>query len=247
MASDKEIRRLLALYFDGATTDAQEQELREFFARDTVPADLAYAKAMFGAFATTAADTCSFTDALLSERLLRRTEGEAECHPRQGRRVRLAALLTTVAAAVAVLCTLYLSDRRENTEIYCYLNGEPVTDIDIALRQVNMAERLLKAGVHSTATGADAIREAGRSLDALRTARNIMEHVKKAAEEVDSQEQPAGPAPRREWQATHPCGRTQPLPVIRRQLSRQIRQHSNPGHIRGHIKVTINYKQYIFP
>ncbi len=58
MASDKEIRRLLALYFDGATTDAQEQELREFFARDTVPADLAYAKAMFGAFATTAADTC---------------------------------------------------------------------------------------------------------------------------------------------------------------------------------------------
>ena len=46
MASDKEIRRLLALYFDGATTDAQEQELREFFARDTVPADLAYAKAM---------------------------------------------------------------------------------------------------------------------------------------------------------------------------------------------------------
>lgn len=37
------------------------------------------------------------------------------------------------------------------------------------------------------------------------------------------------------------------LPVIRRQLSRQIRQHSNPGHIRGHIKVTINYKQYIFP
>ena len=234
MASDKEIRRLLALYFDGATTDAQEQELREksarlaeldallnmdgkgrsapetvvdksarpsvleFFARDTVPADLAYAKAMFGAFATTAADTCSFTDALLSERLLRRTEGEAECHPRQGRRVRLAALLTTVAAAVAVLCTLYLSDRRENTEIYCYLNGEPVTDIDIALRQVNMAERLLKAGVHSTATGADAIREAGRSLDALRTARNIMEHVKKAAEEVDSQEQPAGPAPRSE-------------------------------------------------
>ena len=198
MASDKEIRRLLALYFDGATTDAQEQELREFFARDTVPADLAYAKAMFGAFATTAADTCSFTDALLSERLLRRTEGEAECHPRQGRRVRLAALLTTVAAAVAVLCTLYLSDRRENTEIYCYLNGEPVTDIDIALRQVNMAERLLKAGVHSTATGADAIREADRSLDALRTARNIMEHVKKAAEEVDSQEQPAGPAPRRE-------------------------------------------------
>ena len=192
MASDKEIRRLLALYFDGATTDAQEQELREFFARDTVPADLAYAKAMFGAFATTAADT------LLSERLLRRTEGEAECHPRQGRRARLAALLTTVAAAVAVLCTLYLSDRRENTEIYCYLNGEPVTDIDIALRQVNMAERLLKAGVHSTATGADAIREAGRSLDALRTARNIMEHVKKAAEEVDSQEQPAGPAPRRE-------------------------------------------------
>lgn len=114
------------------------------------------------------------------------------------REVRLAALLTTVAAAVAVLCTLYLSDRRENTEIYCYLNGEPVTDIDIALRQVNMAERLLKAGVHSTATGADAIREAGRSLDALRTARNIMEHVKKAAEEVDSQEQPAGPAPRRE-------------------------------------------------
>ena len=198
MASDKEIRRLLALYFDGATTDAQEQELREVFARDTVPADLAYAKAMFGAFATTAADTCSFTDALLSERLLRRTEGEAECHPRQGRRVRLAALLTTVAAAVAVLCTLYLSDRRENTEIYCYLNGEPVTDIDIALRQVNMAERLLKAGVHSTATGADAIREAGRSLDALRTARNIMEHVKKAAEEVDSQDQPAGPAPRRE-------------------------------------------------
>ena len=104
----------------------------------------------------------------------------------------------SVLAAVAVLCTLYLSDRRENTEIYCYLNGEPVTDIDIALRQVNMAERLLKAGVHSTATGADAIREAGRSLDALRTARNIMEHVKKAAEEVDSQEQPAGPAPRRE-------------------------------------------------
>ena len=204
MASDKEIRRLLALYFDGATTDAQEQELREFFARDTVPADLAYAKAMFGAFATTAADTCSFTDTLLSERLLRRTEGEAECHPRQGRRARLAALLTTVAAAVAVLCTLYLSDRRENTEIYCYLNGEPVTDTvhlrnkSYIFRQVNMAERLLKAGVHSTATGADAIREAGRSLDALRTARNIMEHVKKAAEEVDSQEQPAGPAPRRE-------------------------------------------------
>ena len=195
MASDKEIRRLLALYFDGATTDAQEQELREFFARDTVPADLAYAKAMFGAFATTAADTCSFTDALLSERLLRRTEGEAECHPRQGRRVRLAALLTTVAAAVAVLCTLYLSDRRENTEIYCYLNGEPVTDIDIALRQVNMAERLLKAGVHSTATGADAIREAGRSLDALRTARNIMEHVKKAAEEVDSRNNPRSCTP----------------------------------------------------
>ena len=215
MASDKEIRRLLALYFDGATTDAQEQELREFFARDTVPADLAYAKAMFGAFATTAADTCSFTDALLYRRniflrnsaadnsvdkfvALARVRLNAECHPRQGRRVRLAALLTTVAAAVAVLCTLYLSDRRENTEIYCYLNGEPVTDIDIALRQVNMAERLLKAGVHSTATGADAIREAGRSLDAFRTARNIMEHVKKAAEEVDSQEQPAGPAPRRE-------------------------------------------------
>lgn len=199
MASDKEIRRLLDLYFDGETTDAQEQELREFFARDTVPADLAYARAMFGAFAATAEDSSSLTGTLPAEPLLRETEGEAECLvPRKGRRARLAALLTTVAAALAVLCTLYLSDHQENAEIYCYLNGEPVTDMDIALRQVNMAERLLKAGVRSTATGVDAAREAGRSLNALHAARNVMEHVKKVAEEVDGQEQSAGHAPRRE-------------------------------------------------
>lgn len=178
MGSDNEIRRLLALYFDGATTEAQEKELRTYFAHGEVPADLAYAKALFGASAAVAADACPLTDEQLLARL----------HPagrpvRQGKRRDRRLLFLYPAAAIALLCcVLRPLVATQRPEVYCYLNGEPVTDPEIALRQADMAGRLLDAAVRTMADGMAPALKVGRSLQAARP--------------TDTGNSPAGSAPR---------------------------------------------------
>lgn len=165
MASDNDIRTLLDRYFDGETTAEQERTLKRYFAGKDIPSDLQYARSLFGALSAAAEERCPLGAADLVPAANRGTRAAKRL---RGRIVRLASLCAATAAAVVLLCTLFLTDRNSRPEIYCYLNGQPVTDMDIALRQADMAERIWAAGIRSTVDGMHAARTAGLPLNTLR-------------------------------------------------------------------------------
>jgi hypothetical protein len=178
-----EIRYLLDVYFDGETTVEQEHRLKEYFLSEDVPADLLYAKAMFAGFSEAAVEGCALSpefgreeDNLSKAAAISGTAAGAaqlsgtETHASKpvGGRMRRIYMAVSVAAllAVTVGVTRMLVSESKPT-VYCYMNGEPVTDIDVAARQAQMVARLLEGSAKASADGIAKASEASKPMEKL--------------------------------------------------------------------------------
>lgn len=133
-----EIEELLNRYFEGETSLQEEQTLKEYFLNaDNVPAKWNYAKAMFTGFSSNK-EVTSHTVAVKKK----------EMH------------LKRIAAAVAVVALLSVSVALfvpKEKEIYCYVNGKPVTDYELALKHAERAFGIMEKEISKPAQGLDLI------------------------------------------------------------------------------------------
>ncbi len=178
-----EIRYLLDAWFEGETTGEQERRLKEYFlSAEDVPSDLLYAKAMFAGFAEAAEEECGRLPEFGSEKVFVYDAPEAEITviaaptssshgtgslPVAGRRRMIYTAISVAASLVIALgVTLMLIPDNKPT-VYCYMNGEPVTDIDVATRQAQMAARLLEGSAKASAEGIAKVSEASKPMEKL--------------------------------------------------------------------------------
>lgn len=115
----KQIEILLEAYLAGNSTREQEQQLRRYFLSSSdVPAELEYARAMFGYF---------------------QKQQQVQFAPKRTARItrrRLWSIAGSVAAVIAVGVTLAIMLVPEKHHVvYCYINGVAVTDYNQALSQ----------------------------------------------------------------------------------------------------------------
>lgn len=203
----------MELYFEGGTTLAQEEVLRRFFDRGDIPADLWYAHTMFAGFAAigregcgAGADTGMAVDGMPeaskgmepaqgiapdSRRGTRIAEGNV---PESGKGVKPTAFRTkarrvymsvSIAAAMLAAAGITWSVVDRQPTVYCYLNGEPVTNMKTAERQAEMAMRILRGSAKASAEGLETAREvAGKPIERVASAvRNTAPSISADGEE----------------------------------------------------------------
>ncbi len=125
--SKNRVEELAAGYWSGALTECEEQELRQALAqRSDLSEELAALKVMMEGFEALAA------------------EYEPITTPTRRRKPRLVEMLTTLSAAAAILVVGLIVELKSTPEpeIYCYINGEPITDIEVAMEQTKYLEPL---------------------------------------------------------------------------------------------------------
>jgi hypothetical protein len=137
---EKYIEELLDRYFEGQTSLAEESALRDYFASaESIPPHLEYARAMFGYFHEAAEEKMShdftpvydLTEVPPTQRRVSYT-----------RRIITAVISVAAVAAIALTLTFSLSGLHESAQepaVYCYVNGQPVTDYDTALAYTQKA------------------------------------------------------------------------------------------------------------
>lgn len=151
-----QIRALLERYFDGETSVAEERTLREYFAAcPDLPPDMEYARTMLGYFAEAAEGRCSVSPALKA----------AAPHKR---RRKIVAWAGSAAAAVAAGLILTFNLVGSKEVVYCYINGEPVTDYDLAYAYTQGALGIIVDNVRKPQEHLIPIEELERSLESLR-------------------------------------------------------------------------------
>lgn len=174
MERNKDIARLLALYFEGMTTSEEERLLKDHFAAHGSPSLPPYAKEMFSLWETAAEDKCppNTANALTAicgmEDTPTRKRGETASKYRW---------IFAGAAAACIAVSLLLIPKKEDSSIYCYLNGEPVTNIETASEQAQMAVRLLADGVNAARKGIEAVKGVGPTLEMVFAVANKAESV----------------------------------------------------------------------
>lgn len=134
----EKIEELLNKYFEGETSLQEEQTLKEYFLNaDNVPAKWNYAKAMFTGFSSNKEATSHTVAVKKKEMPLKR-----------------------IAAAVAVVALLSVSVALfvpKEKEIYCYVNGKPVTDYELALKHAERAFGIMEKEISKPAQSLDLI------------------------------------------------------------------------------------------
>ena len=133
-----EIEELLNRYFEGETSLQEEQTLKEYFLNaDNVPAKWNYAKAMFTGFSSNK-EVTSHTDAV----------------KKKGMPLKRIAAAVAVVALLSVSVALFVPKEKE---IYCYVNGKPVTDYELALKHAERAFGIMEKEISKPAQGLDLI------------------------------------------------------------------------------------------
>ena len=134
----KQIQELLDKYFEGETSLQEEQILKDYFLNTAdIPAEWYSAKAMFTGF-------CSNKE-VTSRTIIVRKKGIS---------------LKRIAAAVAVVALLSVSVALfvpKEKEIYCYVNGKPVTDYELALKHAERAFGIMEKEISKPAQSLDLI------------------------------------------------------------------------------------------
>lgn len=181
MEQNKEIAKLLRLYFRGMTTSEEERQLTEYFAGNDVPPDMSAIKEMFAIWAKAAKDTCPTHTASTIDALCGAVK---ETPPASKLTRRIYPWLLGMAAAASLALMLLLIPGKNDPEIYCYLNGKPVTDMEVAGRQAAMAVNLLSDGFAATKKSFDTVEGARQTLGTLVAVVNILRN----AGEVDRHE-----------------------------------------------------------
>ena len=158
--NENAIRELLARYMEGETTLAEERVLKGYFALvDEIPADIEYACAMFGHFAAAA-----------SQRPGRALEIRGSASAPRNRRRRTWIWTASAIAAAVVMAILFvpLKGDTDGEVIYCYINGEPVTDFELAYAYTQGAFGLIEGNIKKAEESLIPIGEAGNLLESLR-------------------------------------------------------------------------------
>lgn len=136
----KQIQELLDKYFEGETSLQEEQILKDYFLNTAdIPAEWYSAKAMFTGF-------CSNKE-VTSRTVTVKKKGMS---------------LKRIAAAVAVVAILSAGAAMlipEEKEIYCYVNGKPVTDYELALKHAERAFGIMEKEISKPVEGLEKIEE----------------------------------------------------------------------------------------
>lgn len=120
-----EIEELLNRYFEGETSLQEEQTLKEYFLNaDNVPAEWNYAKVMFTGFSSNKEAT-NHTVAV----------------KKKGMPLKRIAAAVAVVALLSVSVALFVPKEKE---IYCYVNGKPITDYELALKHAERAFSIME-------------------------------------------------------------------------------------------------------
>ena len=150
--SFKEIEQLLARYYEGETTRAEEKLLKEFFARDDVPVNLRPHQPMFRFF--TAEATHTLSDEQQDKVLIRRIEqyqreaSTVRTHPGKRRLY----YFSGIAAGLLILFSLVFAIRNEVSRRH---HDELLTSsAEGAYTQTKQALLLVSVGLN---TGLDAV------------------------------------------------------------------------------------------
>ncbi len=171
MIDENVARRLLEKYFDGMTTLEEEALLAGYLTSGNLPADLEYARAIFAgltAVRSATADGVRCQMPPVGERMessQKRGPGRTETGRRRRMTLRTVWLGGIAAVAAVVMASVaYMESVRPRPQIYCYVDGKPVTDPEIAARQVLMAQRIMEAGINALESGIETVERTGRSL-----------------------------------------------------------------------------------
>ncbi len=133
-----EIEELLNRYFEGETSLQEEQTLKEYFLNaDNVPAKWNYAKAMFTGFSSNK-EVTSHTVVV----------------KKKGMPLKRIAAAAAVVALLSVSVALFVPKEKE---IYCYVNGKPVTDYELALKHAERAFGIMEKEISKPAQSLDLI------------------------------------------------------------------------------------------
>ena len=134
----EKIEELLNKYFEGETSLQEEQTLKEYFLNaDNVPAKWNYAKAMFTGFSSNK-EVTSHTVAV----------------KKKGMPLKRIATAVAVVALLSVSVALFVPKEKE---IYCYVNGKPVTDYELALKHAERAFGIMEKEISKPAQSLDLI------------------------------------------------------------------------------------------
>lgn len=134
----EKIEELLNKYFEGETSLQEEQTLKEYFLNaDNVPAKWNYAKAMFTGFCSNK-EVTSHTVAV----------------KKNGMPLKRIAAAVAVVALLSVSVALFVPKEKE---IYCYVNGKPVTDYELALKHAERAFGIMEKEISKPAQSLDLI------------------------------------------------------------------------------------------
>lgn len=134
----EKIEELLNKYFEGDTSLQEEQTLKEYFLNaDNVPAKWNYAKAMFTGFCSNK-EVTSHTVAV----------------KKNGMPLKRIAAAVAVVALLSVSVALFVPKEKE---IYCYVNGKPVTDYELALKHAERAFGIMEKEISKPAQSLDLI------------------------------------------------------------------------------------------
>ncbi len=122
------IDQLSAKYWAATITELETEELKALLSStEPLSAEHETLRIMLGAFQTM------------------RGEFEQTEPIKLGRRAKIVRLVATFAASAAAIVGVglfVLAPSAPEPEIYCYINGEPITDIEVAMEQTKYFEQL---------------------------------------------------------------------------------------------------------
>lgn len=125
-----EIKILLDKFLNGNTTTEEEKRLTDFFtSQQKIPDEFAYAKTMFSYF---------------------QLEKDVTVPVKKINAFRKAVItITSIAACIAIFLTLsYLLTNSNQKKVYCYINGEPVYDKEIAMLETQKSLKLVSTNLN---------------------------------------------------------------------------------------------------
>ncbi|MFR9503309.1 MAG: hypothetical protein SNH73_02505 [Rikenellaceae bacterium] len=129
---DNIIERLAQAYWQASLTPEQEHELRELLAcTPELNDELKALKIMLEGFESLALEDQE------APQIVERRE------PRSAKIIKLISTFTAAAAMIAIGVVTLFNNSATTTpeaEIYCYINGEPITDFEIAMEQTKYLE-----------------------------------------------------------------------------------------------------------
>jgi len=124
----KKVKKLTDKFFNGETDLKEEQVLKDYFMNSKdIPSDLLFAQELFCHFIHESKETTNIPSLKKGKRIL----------------PKYTLVLTGIAAGILLIFGIVFFPKNENKPVYAYVNGVPVTDEDMALKETYKAFDLI--------------------------------------------------------------------------------------------------------